>query len=50
MVERSRNKKYGGFGLGLALVKQIADAHNAILTIESEVDVGTNILIKLIKL
>ncbi|MCL1867267.1 MAG: ATP-binding protein, partial [Oscillospiraceae bacterium] len=39
--DSSRNKKYGGAGLGLALVKQVADAHGAELVIESEVGVGT---------
>lgn len=43
MVDRSRSKKNGGSGLGLALVKQIAHAHNARLVIESQVNVGTTI-------
>ena len=46
MVDRSRSKKLGGSGLGLALVKQIVDAHHADLRIESEVGVGTSILIR----
>ena len=45
MVDRSRSKKLGGSGLGLALVKQIVDAHHAELRIESEVGVGTSIFI-----
>jgi len=45
MVDRSRSKKLGGSGLGLALVKQIVDAHHAELRIESEVGVGTSIYI-----
>ena len=40
-VDRSRSKKYGGAGLGLALVKRIAEAHEARLTIESVVSQGT---------
>lgn len=46
MVDRSRSKKLGGSGLGLALVKQIVDAHHAELRIESEVGVGTSIFIR----
>jgi len=49
MVDRARNKKTGGVGLGLALVKRIADAHNAELIIESEVNKGTKIMVKLTK-
>lgn len=40
-VDRSRSKKHGGAGLGLALVKRIAEAHGARLTIESVVAQGT---------
>jgi len=45
MVDRSRSKKAGGSGLGLALVKMIADAHKAGLVIESELDAGTTVKI-----
>ena len=40
-VDRSRSKKNGGAGLGLALVKCIAEAHGARLVIESVVSQGT---------
>ncbi len=40
-VDRSRSKKHGGAGLGLALVKRIAEAHGAKLLIESVVSQGT---------
>ncbi len=40
-VDRSRSKKNGGIGLGLALVKSIAEAHGARLEIESEPGRGT---------
>ena len=42
-VDKSRSKKQGGSGLGLALVKAIADAHDAAITVESEPDVGTTV-------
>jgi len=45
MVDRSRSKKSGGSGLGLALVKQIAEAHNARLGIESRLGEGTTVRI-----
>ncbi len=43
MVDKSRSKRMGGSGLGLALVKRIADAHNAELIIESMPGEGTTI-------
>lgn len=43
MVDRSRSKRSGGSGLGLALVKKIAGAHGAELVIESAEHVGTTI-------
>lgn len=46
MVDRSRSKKLGGSGLGLALVQRIAELHHAELTIESEVGIGTSIFFR----
>ena len=45
MVDRSRSKRKGGSGLGLALVKEIAAAHGANLVLESEPNAGTIIKI-----
>jgi signal transduction histidine kinase len=41
MVDRSRSKKTGGCGLGLALVERIAEAHGAKLIIVSTLGEGT---------
>ena len=41
MVDRSRSRRMGGSGLGLALVKAIADAHGARLCIDSAPMQGT---------
>lgn len=41
MVDRSRSKKTGGSGLGMALVKRITDAHDAQLVIDSQINAGT---------
>lgn len=46
MVDKSRSKKHGGTGLGLALVKEIAAAHDASLHIESKVGSGTTVRIR----
>jgi two-component system phosphate regulon sensor histidine kinase PhoR len=41
MVDKSRAKKTGGMGLGLAICEEIARLHGARLVFESEVDNGT---------
>ena len=47
MVDRSRSKKLGGVGLGLALVKEIVQAHGGRLEIESTVGEGTTVRVLL---
>ena len=44
-IDKSRNRKAGGAGIGLALCKKIADAHGAEMTIESTIGVGTTVRI-----
>ena len=46
VVDKSRSKKLGGSGLGLALVKEIVNAHDAALEIESSVGAGTTIRVR----
>lgn len=43
MVDRSRSKKTGGVGLGLALVERIVQAHRAKMTISSTFGQGTTV-------
>lgn len=45
-VDKSRSKKTGGTGLGLALVKHIVLLHSATLTLDSAPGVGTTITVK----
>ena len=47
MVDKSRSKKAGGSGLGLALVRQIADAHGAVIEVDSAPGRGTAVRVKL---
>ena len=49
MVDKSRSKKLGGSGLGLALVKEIVHAHGARLEIVSQQGKGTTAFITFIK-
>ncbi len=46
-VDKSRAREHGGNGLGLSLCAQIAQLHGSTLKIESEVDVGTKVSIRL---
>ena len=46
-VDKSRSKKQGGSGLGLALVKTIADAHGATIAVNSEPGKGTTVSVTL---
>jgi len=42
-AEASATRKYQGVGIGLALVKELAEAHGGSVSIESKVDQGTTI-------
>lgn len=44
-VDKSRSKKTGGTGLGLAIVKHICVLHNATLTIDSDLGLGTTVTV-----
>ncbi|MGE7933894.1 sensor histidine kinase [Viridibacillus arvi] len=46
-ADRSHNRKYGGSGMGLAIVKQIVSLHQGDIRVESELGRGTNIIVTL---
>lgn len=45
-TDKSRSRDLGGTGLGLAIVKHIALTHNAHVTAQSEIGVGTTFIIE----
>lgn len=47
MVDKSRARKQGGSGLGLALVHKIAEIHGGCIVIRSEPDKGTDVIFNL---
>lgn len=45
-VDKSHSKKTGGTGLGLSIVKHAALYHNAVVSLESEVNKGTTVTVE----
>jgi len=45
--ERASSRNFGGLGLGLYIVRQIVEAHGGIITVESELGVGSTFTVKL---
>ena len=46
-ADRSHSRKYGGSGMGLAIVKQIVSLHQGVIRVESEPGQGTTFIVTL---
>jgi two-component system sensor histidine kinase ArlS len=46
-VDKARSRKQGGSGLGLAIAKRLVEKYRGIIVVQSEVHVGTMIIIQL---
>ena len=46
VVDKSRSKESGGFGLGLSIAKWVADIHSASIDVQSKINQGTIIKIR----
>lgn len=46
VVDKSRSKESGGFGLGLSIAKWVADIHSASIDVQSKINQGTIVKIR----
>ncbi len=46
MVDKARTRKNNRIGLGLSICNEICCMHNILLNIESELDIGTTVILE----
>jgi signal transduction histidine kinase len=45
-VDNTSTRRFGGTGMGLALVKRVVDAHGATITVETQLGTGTRVALR----